>query len=68
MRKEIGPRFGDLSYMLGGRSSTTAPDGRNIDGPLKNWKPNMGAVQAVLRFAKSTRRLMPQGAFDRTTP
>ena len=35
MIKEAQSRYGDLSYMLGGRSAQCRPDGSNLDGPVE---------------------------------
>jgi hypothetical protein len=35
-----GRRYGDLSYMLGGRSPVKNPDGSSMDGNLGEWTPN----------------------------
>lgn len=60
MISKCGERYGDLSYMLGGRSSLRRPDGLNPDGAAEKWKPKLSVVKAVVRFALSTGRLGPQ--------
>jgi exonuclease III/ribonuclease HI len=60
MIKECKERYGDLSYMLGGRSSYKKPDGSDLDGPRDKWKPNVAAVRATIKFAMKTGRLNPQ--------
>lgn len=60
MIKEGGERYGDLSYMLGGRSFYQGPDGSSPDGPIEKWKPNLIAVRTVIKFALKTGRLRPQ--------
>jgi hypothetical protein len=60
MVREGKERYGDLSYMLGGRSSQKKPDGSNLDGPREKWKPNVAAVRATIKFARKTGRLSPQ--------
>jgi ribonuclease HI len=60
MIKEGGERYGNLSYMLGGRSSYQNPDGSNPDGPIEKWKPNLTVVRAVIKFALNTGRLGSQ--------
>jgi hypothetical protein len=52
-------RYGDLSYMLGGRSSYLNPDGSSPDGPIDKWKPNLTVVRTVVKFALKTERLGP---------
>ena len=42
-------------YVLGGYSSRRG--GRNIDGPIKRWKPDTSVVRATIQFAKETERL-----------
>lgn len=46
-------RYGDLSYMIGGRSSRRFPEGPNLDGPVEKWKPNMAAVKTIIKYALS---------------
>ena len=60
MIKECKERYGDLSYILGGRSSHKKPDGSDLDGPRERWKPNVAAVRATVKFAMKTGRLNPQ--------
>jgi ribonuclease HI len=60
MIKEGGERYGNLSYMLGGRSSYQNPDGSSRDGPIERWKPNLTVVRAVIKFALKTGRLGSQ--------
>ena len=57
MISEANERYGDMSYMLGGRSRSRRGDGTWLDGPATTWKPNLGVVRAVIRYALSTRRL-----------
>ncbi|MAD87284.1 MAG: hypothetical protein CL912_30355 [Deltaproteobacteria bacterium] len=52
-------RYGDLSYMLGGRSSLLNPDGSSPDGPIDKWKPNLTVVRSVIKFTLKTERLGP---------
>ena len=55
--KEAGNRYGDLSFMLRGRSSYQRPDGSSPDGPQDKWKPNLPVVRAVIRYTLLTGRL-----------
>lgn len=57
MRRTTTTRWGDLSFFLGGRSSQ-----QTTRGPLDPllWKPEMGAVQATIRYAMKTGRLAPE--------
>jgi hypothetical protein len=55
LREEIGHRWGDLSFMIGGWTGPRA--GTYPDGKLEDWKPNMKAVSATINFAKDTKRL-----------
>lgn len=57
--KEARDRHGDLSYMLGGRSPHTNPDGSSPDRPTKHWKPNQDMVRETIKFARRTGRLNP---------
>jgi hypothetical protein len=58
LRQQHGERFGDLSFALGGYSSRREGD-KNIDGPIEQWKPDIGIVRATIQFAIDTRRLYP---------
>ncbi|PVH68485.1 hypothetical protein DL98DRAFT_506825, partial [Cadophora sp. DSE1049] len=49
--------YGDLLYMLGGRSSLLNPDGSSPDGLIEKWKPNLTVVRTVIKFALKTERL-----------
>jgi hypothetical protein len=53
-------RYGDLLYMLGGRSSYINPNGSSPDGPIEKWKPNLIVVKIVIKFALKTGKLRPQ--------
>jgi hypothetical protein len=57
MIEEAQDRYGDLSYMLGGRSLSRRADGTWLDGPETKWKPNLGVVKAVIRYTAATGRL-----------
>ena len=41
--------------------SSRQEGGQNINGPIVQWKPNIEAVKATIKFAKSTGRLHPKG-------
>ena len=49
--QQIGPRIGDISFCLGGRS-------KNQELDPSPWKPNMDAVRAAVRYAMATERLL----------
>jgi hypothetical protein len=51
-------RYGDISYALGGYSSRQK-EGKNIDGPIEYWQPDINVVKATIQFAKDTGRLHP---------
>ena len=51
-RKEMGTRWGDVSFALGGWSGR-----RQLDGLKNAWTPNMAAVRATIAFARATKRL-----------
>jgi hypothetical protein len=57
MIEETQDRYGDLSYMLGGRSLSRRADGTWLDVLATKWKPNLGVVKAVIRYAAATGRL-----------
>jgi hypothetical protein len=52
MIKEGKERYGDLSYMLGGRSNHRKPDGSDLDGPREKWKPNVAAVRVTIKLPR----------------
>jgi hypothetical protein len=52
-----GRRYGDLSYVLGGRSSLQRRNGSNADGPPEQWAPDISVVMSVIRFALKAGRL-----------
>jgi hypothetical protein len=58
LRRQHGDRFRDLSYALGGYSSRQE-GGSCVDGPLKDWKPDIKVVKATIQYAKDTGRLNP---------
>jgi hypothetical protein len=57
LRKAAGTRWGDLSYMLGGRCEQVTPDGQPLDGPRDSWTPDIEIVRETIKFALSTGRL-----------
>jgi hypothetical protein len=57
MINEARDRYGDLSYMLGGRSLNRRGDRSLLDGPVAKWTPNLKIVHAVIRYAMATGRL-----------
>jgi hypothetical protein len=57
---KLGPRFGNMSHMLGGRNSHARTGHVNPDGPVELWKPDMEMVRAVIRYAADTGRLLYQ--------
>lgn len=59
MIQQAQDRYGDLSYMLGGRTPYLNPDGSSPDGPIEHWKPNLDTVRAAIKFAFKTGRLGP---------
>lgn len=57
LRRAAGARWGDLSYLLGGRSRQVAPNGQPLDGPKDSWSPNREVVMETIKFALKTGRL-----------
>ncbi|EKG09173.1 hypothetical protein MPH_13829 [Macrophomina phaseolina MS6] len=55
---DLGSRFGDLAFILGGWSGKRKPDGRYADGPPEKWRADMRAVKATAVFALATGRLV----------
>ena len=49
--QQIGPRIGDISFCLGGRSKI-----RELDP--SPWKPDLDAVRVTIRYAMATERLL----------
>lgn len=58
MIEEAQDQYGDLSYMLGGRSRSRCADGTWLDGPVTKWKWEAHAshIQLILRDQASKRR------------
>jgi len=55
LRAAAGDRWGDVSFLLGGKSRKVDPrSGNLVDG--EKWRPNMSIVQATIGFLKSTGR------------
>ena len=57
MIKEGQGQYGDLSYMLGGRSLHRRLDDSNLDGPIEKWELNVAVVRTVIKFTLRTGRL-----------
>ena len=56
-----GPRWGDMSSLLGGYSSRKAWNtGLPVDGPKEKWKPCMKVVKATIEFLIQTGRMTAQ--------
>ena len=53
-KDEIGPRFNELSYLLGGYQDEAK------DGELAKWSPDMNVVRRTIEFVQSTGRLEEQ--------
>ena len=59
LKKAAGDRWGDVSFLLGGKSSKKDPrTGQFIDGD--KWRPNLDVVHATIAFMKSTGRFAAQ--------
>ena len=64
LQKAAGDRWGDVSFLLGGKSRKYDPKtGRPVDG--EKWRPNMNVVQATIVFLKSTGRFAAQAQTSR---
>ncbi|OCK86353.1 hypothetical protein K432DRAFT_284840, partial [Lepidopterella palustris CBS 459.81] len=62
MINEGKERYGDLSYILGGRWSHVNSDGLSPDGPIEKWKPNVTMVRIVIKYAVKNRETgLPTG-------
>jgi len=57
LRRAAGARWGDLSYLLGGRCEQVTPNGQPLDGPKESWSPNREVVMETIKFAMKTGRL-----------
>lgn len=58
LREAADDRWGDASYLLGGRSGRKdVKTGKFVDGPRESWKPNLEVVKASIRFLYQTGRL-----------
>jgi ribonuclease HI len=57
LREAAGSRWGDLSFVLGGRVERRKPSGELLDGPRKSWKPDIEVVNRTIEFAIATGRL-----------
>lgn len=59
LKEAAGDRWGDISFLLGGKSSRKDPrSGESIDGD--KWRPNLDVVQATIAVMKSTGRFAAQ--------
>ena len=59
LREAAGDRWGDVSFLLGGKSRKSDPmTGMPIDGD--KWKPDMNVVRETITFLKSTGRFSAQ--------
>jgi len=54
LRIAAGARWGDLSYLLGGRCEQATPSGQPLDGAKESWKPDIEMVKETIKFAMST--------------
>ena len=58
LRTVAGPRWGDLSYILGGYTERKDwRTGKQIDGEKSKWKPNIPIVKATISFLQRTGRM-----------
>ena len=65
--RTVGDRWGDISYILGGWSNwVDRITGKGKDGEKANWRPNMAAVRATIKFIKSIGRLTFAPVYNRT--
>ena len=54
---KLGPQYGNVSHMVGGRDMH-APTGRqHRDGPVERWKPDISVVRETIRFVLDSGRL-----------
>jgi hypothetical protein len=54
---EIGNRWSDLSYVLGGWNDRRNQKGELLDSDKASWKPDISVLKAVAKFVKATGRL-----------
>lgn len=57
LREIVGDRWGDLAFLVGGRSEIRKASGELLDGPRKSWKPDLEVVNNTIKFALATGRL-----------
>ena len=50
----VGPRAGQLAYLLGGYQ------GEELDGPLQKWSPDLKVIRHTITFVQATGRLQEQ--------
>ena len=63
LREAVGDRWGDVSFLLGGKSRKSDPrTGVLID--KDNWKPDMKVVRETIAFLKSNGRFSAQPRFS----
>jgi hypothetical protein len=61
LRAAAGDRSGDMPYLLGGwGSKKDIRTGHPLDGPKKEWKPDLAVVKATIQFLGKTGRLTYQ--------
>lgn len=54
---KLGPQFGNVPHMVGGRNTYNPTSGSHRDGPAEKWKPDINTVRETIRYALNTGRL-----------
>jgi hypothetical protein len=61
LRESVGNRSGDVYYQIGEWGlRKDVRTGQFVDGPKEEWKQDMEAVKATIRFLEKTDRLTYQ--------
>jgi hypothetical protein len=55
--EKVGPLFGNLSHMLGGKPQASPTEGQVVEPEKSTWKPDLKVIKAVIKFARETQRL-----------
>lgn len=57
LANKLGPQFGNLPHMVGGRNTYTPTGESHRDGPADMWRSNISIVRETIRYALDTGRL-----------
>lgn len=68
LKERAGQRWGDISYLLGGRSSRRHPITRRLIDKPEKWRPDCKMVWETVRFLKATGRFQARPPGETHTP